>query len=173
MRNVHWLHALVTATSMVSFGPSSSNAAKSTAYDTDIVEPLLASGKLTLNAEVMADVSRRSAKSGRSLNSECGPSHTTRRAPIAIVAPTYKRAGSGRERMCAVLYLRTPHRLGPRCPRMRETWLTTRVGGALGGASNQDLRSITDHRVTYKKKLNMVSVRASGVTSNPFTIKYL
>ena len=99
----HCENALDAATSIVSCGPSSSSDAKSTAYDTDIVEPLLASGRLTLNAEVIADVRRRSAKSGRSLNSECGPSHTTRRAPIAIVAPTYKRAGNGRERMCAVL----------------------------------------------------------------------
>ena len=39
MRNVHWLYALAAATSIVSFGPSSSSDAKSTAYDTDIVEP--------------------------------------------------------------------------------------------------------------------------------------
>src|SRR5262245_21339395 len=50
VRNVHWLHALAAATSIVSSGPSSSSAAKSTAYDTDIVDPLDASGRLTLNA---------------------------------------------------------------------------------------------------------------------------
>ena len=38
MRNVHWLHALAAATIIVSFGPSSSSDAKSTAYETDIVE---------------------------------------------------------------------------------------------------------------------------------------
>jgi hypothetical protein len=38
IRKVHWLQALATAMSIVSFGPSSSRAAKSTAYDTDIVE---------------------------------------------------------------------------------------------------------------------------------------
>ena len=61
--NVHWLHALATATSIVSCGPSMMSAAKSTAYDTDIVEPLLASGRLTLNAEVTAERRSRVAKS--------------------------------------------------------------------------------------------------------------
>ena len=55
MRNVHWLHALAAATIIVSFGPSSSSDAKSTAYDTDIVEPLRASGRLTLKTEVTDD----------------------------------------------------------------------------------------------------------------------
>ena len=62
IRNVHWLHALATATSIVSFGPSSISAAKSTAYDTDIVEPLLASGRLTLKADVTAESMSRTAK---------------------------------------------------------------------------------------------------------------
>ena len=31
IRNVHWLHALVTATNIVSWGPSSRSDAKSTA----------------------------------------------------------------------------------------------------------------------------------------------
>ena len=47
VRNVHWLHALAAATIIVSFAPSSRSAAKSTAHDTDIVEPLVASGRLT------------------------------------------------------------------------------------------------------------------------------
>jgi hypothetical protein len=62
MRNVHWLHALVTATIIVSFGPSVISAAKSTAYDTESVEPLLAKGRLTLKAEVTADRTRRVRK---------------------------------------------------------------------------------------------------------------
>ena len=45
MRNVHWLHALATPTSIVSCGPSRMSAVKSIAYETDIVEPLLASGR--------------------------------------------------------------------------------------------------------------------------------
>src|ERR687890_2131701 len=52
MRNVHWLHALAAATIIVSLGPSSRSDAKSTAYDTDIVDPLRASGRLTLKTEV-------------------------------------------------------------------------------------------------------------------------
>src|SRR5579885_2830581 len=50
-RNVHWLHALVAATNIVSFAPSSSSDAKSTAYEMDIVDQLVASGRLTLSAE--------------------------------------------------------------------------------------------------------------------------
>ena len=53
MRNVHWLNALAAATSIVSFGPSSSSEAKSTAYETDIVEPPDASGRLTFSAGPM------------------------------------------------------------------------------------------------------------------------
>ena len=41
----HWLNALPAATSIVSCGPSSSSDAKSTAYDTDIVDPLVVSGR--------------------------------------------------------------------------------------------------------------------------------
>ena len=48
---MHWLQALVPATSIVSSAPSRSSDAKSTAYDTDIVEPLVASGRLTLSAD--------------------------------------------------------------------------------------------------------------------------
>ena len=77
----------MTATIMVSLGPISISAAKSTAYDTDIVEPLLASGRLTLKAEVMADVRRRAEKRSGLAKVEFGPSNTTSRAPIATVAP--------------------------------------------------------------------------------------
>ena len=76
--NVHWLQALATATSMVSCGPSRRSAAKSTAYDTDIVEPLLESGRLTLNADVAADNSSRMAKSAGFSNVARGPSPTRR-----------------------------------------------------------------------------------------------
>src|SRR5689334_7526190 len=46
----HWQYALATATTIVACGPSSSSAAKSTAYDTDIVEPLVVIGSVTLSA---------------------------------------------------------------------------------------------------------------------------
>ena len=62
VRNVHWLHALVAATNIVSSAPSSSSAAKSTAYDTDIVDPLVVSGRLTLSAEAIDEQSRRPRK---------------------------------------------------------------------------------------------------------------
>ena len=51
VRNVHCAQALAAATIIVSFAPSRSSAAKSTAHDTDIVEPLVASGRLTFSAD--------------------------------------------------------------------------------------------------------------------------
>ena len=55
----HWLKALPAATSIVSCGPSSSSDAKSTAYDTDIVEPLVVSGRCTFNAAVIDESTSR------------------------------------------------------------------------------------------------------------------
>ena len=57
IRNVHWLHALVAPTIIVWLGPSMMSDRKSTAYETDIVDPLRASGRFTLNAEVIDDTS--------------------------------------------------------------------------------------------------------------------
>ena len=48
----HWLKALDAATIIVPCGPMSSNDAKSTAYDTDIVELLVRSGRCTLRTAV-------------------------------------------------------------------------------------------------------------------------
>ena len=61
VRKVHWLHALAAATIIVWSAPSSSSAAKSTAYDTDIVDPLDASGRLTLSAEASDEQASRNA----------------------------------------------------------------------------------------------------------------
>src|SRR5260221_196667 len=55
IRNVHWLHALMAPTIIVWLGPSTMSDRKSTAYETDIVDPLRASGRFTLNAEVIED----------------------------------------------------------------------------------------------------------------------
>jgi hypothetical protein len=59
---VHWLHALVAATHIVAFSPSSSSDAKSTAYDTDIVDPLVESGRFTFRADAMEEKIRRARK---------------------------------------------------------------------------------------------------------------
>src|SRR5215831_18518227 len=83
-RNVHWLHALAAATSIVSSAPSRSSAAKSTAYDTDIVEPLLASGSVTLNAEASDEKTRSAANRKRTST------------PVVRTAPTNTRAARGR-----------------------------------------------------------------------------
>ena len=65
VRNVHWAHALVAATNIVASAPSSSSEAKSTAYDTDMVEPLVVSGRLTLKADASDERSRSAANRTR------------------------------------------------------------------------------------------------------------
>ena len=57
IRNVHWLHALIAPTIIVCAGPSRMSDRKSTAYETDIVEPLRASGRFTLKADVIDESS--------------------------------------------------------------------------------------------------------------------
>ena len=96
MRNEHWLHALAAATIIVSFGPSSSRDAKSTAYETDMVDPLRASGRLTLNTEVIDDKSRSRRKIQGDLNEFAGKKETSSTAPTAMTLQTKTFAGSGR-----------------------------------------------------------------------------
>src|SRR5687768_3541556 len=94
MRNVHWLHALAVATIIVSFGPSSSSDAKSTAYETDIVESLRASGSFTLKTEVTDDsVNNRRNNPGES-RVLTGKNVTRRPAPRTMTANTKSLAGS-------------------------------------------------------------------------------
>ena len=50
----HWLNALPAATSIVLCGPSRRSDAKSTAYDTDRVDPLVVSGRYTLSDDDIA-----------------------------------------------------------------------------------------------------------------------
>src|SRR2546423_83225 len=95
MRNVHWLHALTAATIIVSFGPSSRRDAKSTAYETDIVEPLRASGSVTLKTDVTDDSVRSSRNSHGHSNDFTGKNETSSTAPIAMTAQTKTRAASG------------------------------------------------------------------------------
>src|SRR5476649_807660 len=95
VRKVHWLHALAAATSIVSFAPRSSSAAKSTAYDTDIVDPLEASGRLTLSAEA-SDEQHSSTVNSTGFTIVCGTNTTSVSAPAASTAPTKSRAAIGR-----------------------------------------------------------------------------
>ncbi len=92
--NVHWLQALVPATSIVSSAPSKSKDAKSTAYDTDIVEPPEASGRLTFSADASDEQSSTATKMPGWLM-ECGKKKVTTAAPAMITAETYTRAASG------------------------------------------------------------------------------
>src|SRR5262249_44914058 len=78
--NVHWAHALTAATIIVSFGPSSNSDAKSTAYDTDIVEPLVASGRLTLSPDAIEEKTRKVTNSA-GLSMVCGAKRTNVRTP--------------------------------------------------------------------------------------------
>src|ERR1700691_2646267 len=80
VRNVHWLQALVGATS--------------TAYDTDIVEPLVTSGRLTFSAEAI-DENSSSAMNRPGLPMVCGANRTRTATPAARTAPTYTRAARG------------------------------------------------------------------------------
>ena len=96
IRKVHWLNALTAATIIVSFGPSRSSDAKSTAYDTDIVDDLRASGRLTLKTEVTDDIRSSSAKTHLLPVNGMGENSTSRRKPNPITAHTYTRAAAGR-----------------------------------------------------------------------------
>src|SRR5690349_16683644 len=88
IRNVHWLKALAAATSIVSFGPSSSSDAKSTAYETDIVEDRRASGRFTLKTDVI-DESSSSPKNSHGLPTNfVGKNAASSTAPIAMIAST-------------------------------------------------------------------------------------
>src|SRR5262249_43752346 len=88
MRNVHWLNALAAATTIVSFGPSSSSAAKSTAYETDIVDDRRASGRFTLKTEVI-DERKSSVRKSSGLPKKCvGKNAANRIAPMAMIAQT-------------------------------------------------------------------------------------
>src|SRR5262249_62080572 len=83
MRNVHWLNALAAATTIVSFGPSSSSAAKSTAYETDIVDDRRASGRFTLKTQGI-DERKSSARKSSGLPKKCvGKNAPDRIAPMS------------------------------------------------------------------------------------------
>src|SRR5262245_41695756 len=88
MRNVHWLNALTAATTIVSFGPSSSSDAKSTAYETDIVDDRRASGRLTLKTDVIDDSSSSETKSSLRSPKSVGKNAANRIAPIPMIAQT-------------------------------------------------------------------------------------
>src|SRR3954452_19598581 len=96
IRNVHWLNALAAATIIVSCAPRSSSDAKSTAYDTDIVDERRASGRFTLKTEVIDD-KRSSRRKSSTRPVKCvGKNTTSRAAPTPMTAPTKSLAVSGR-----------------------------------------------------------------------------
>src|SRR5688500_5258666 len=95
IRNVHWLHALMAPTIIVCAGPSRINERKSTAYDTDIVDPLRASGRFTLNADVIEESRSSVTNHSGCENRSSGKSTARSTAPPAITDPTYTRAATG------------------------------------------------------------------------------
>src|SRR5215510_4010372 len=88
IRNVHWLNALAAATTIVSFGPSNRRAAKSTAYETDIVDDRRASGRFTLKTEVTDDRKSSVRKSSGFPKNFVGKHTTNRSAPMAMMVQT-------------------------------------------------------------------------------------
>src|SRR4029079_14838693 len=109
IRKVHWLKALAAATTIVSLGPSSSSDAKSTAYDTDIVDERRASGRLTLKTDVIDESSNIRKNSGSFEVFAPGRNFTSSTAPTPMIVHTYTRAATGRDftrrptRPCVVL----------------------------------------------------------------------
>ena len=95
VRNVHWLKALAAATIMAASGPTRSSAAKSIAYETDMVAPPLVSGRFTLNTEAADDVTRRT-RTSRGSSSDRGMFHHRTHAAAASTAATKRRARTGR-----------------------------------------------------------------------------
>src|SRR6266480_341208 len=77
---------------IVACGPTSSSAAKSTAYDTDIVELLVRSGSWTLSAAVAEDSTRRTPNRTGWSNRASGKQVATTAAPATMTAVTYNRA---------------------------------------------------------------------------------
>ena len=88
VRNVHWLHALMAPTIIVCAGPSRINDRKSTAYETDIVDPLRDSGRFTLRAEVIEERSSSVANHVGCGSGSTGKKRTSRNTPLAMTAPT-------------------------------------------------------------------------------------
>src|SRR5690242_10618873 len=80
----HWQYALATATTIVACGPRSSSDAKSTAYDTDIVEPLVVIGSVTFRA---ADADATATSATKSTGC-CEMSTFGRHTAIAIAPAT-------------------------------------------------------------------------------------
>ncbi len=69
-------------------GPSRINDRKSTAYETDIVDPLRDSGKFTLRAEVTEERSSSVANHVGCGRGSTGKKRTSRNTPLAMTAPT-------------------------------------------------------------------------------------
>src|SRR5262249_46293091 len=91
----HWLKALPAATSIVSCGPRSSSDAKSTAYETDIVEPLVISGRWTFSAAVADDSTSSAMNSNGCSNFAWGTDTTSSPMLTAITLATKTRAATG------------------------------------------------------------------------------
>src|SRR5688500_3975804 len=88
IRNVHWLHALMAPTIIVCAGPSRMSERKSTAYETDIVEPLRAKGRFTLNAEVIDESSNSARNHSGCWNRSSGKKTGRSTAPQAMTRLT-------------------------------------------------------------------------------------
>ncbi len=95
VRNVHCANALAAATKIVWFAPRMSSAAKSTAYDTDIVDSLATSGSVTFSADAR-DEQASSATNSTGSAMVRGAKNAATSPPAVSTAPTYTRAAVGR-----------------------------------------------------------------------------
>ncbi len=88
VRNVHCAHALIAPTIIVCAGPSRMRERKSTAYETDMVEPLRARGRFTLNAEVIDESNRSVTNHAGCWNCATGKRTARSTAPPAMTELT-------------------------------------------------------------------------------------
>src|SRR6187402_2224239 len=88
VRNVDCAQALIAPTIIVCAGPSRMRERKSTAYETDMVEPLRARGRFTLNAEVIDDSSSSVTNHAGCWNCATGKSRARSTAPPAMTKLT-------------------------------------------------------------------------------------
>src|SRR5262245_65974009 len=88
VRNVHCAQALIAPTIIACDGPSRMSERKSTAYETDIVEPLRARGRFTLNAEVIDESKRSVTNHAGCWNGATGNRATRSTAPPAMTELT-------------------------------------------------------------------------------------
>ena len=94
----HWLTARAAATTIVSAGPGRRSDAKSTAYDTDVVDDRRASGRFTLKTEVTDESSSSPTNREMLPTNAAGKNANGSAAPARTAEPSELRAARGLDR---------------------------------------------------------------------------